>query len=138
MDGIIPAYVLHEFPVWLGLVVVMGLISAGLSTLEGLIQALATTITADLVAPLAGRLLAGRRTRRRERALLLAVSRVVHRAAGRRRDLPVAGPAAAPQAERGHLRPERRLRLLLGGLRAHPLRHVHPAHAPAGGRGRRA
>ena len=46
MDGIIPAYVLHEFPVWVGLVVVMGLISAGLSTLEGLIQALATTLTA--------------------------------------------------------------------------------------------
>ena len=30
MDGIIPAYVVQEFPVWLGLVVVMGLISAGL------------------------------------------------------------------------------------------------------------
>jgi len=55
MDDIIPAYVVAEFPVWMGLIVVLGLISAGLSTLEGLIQSLGTTITADLVAPLAGR-----------------------------------------------------------------------------------
>ena len=55
MDDIIPAYVVAEFPVWMGLLVVLGLISAGLSTLEGLIQSLGTTITADLVAPLAGR-----------------------------------------------------------------------------------
>jgi sodium/pantothenate symporter len=70
MDGIVPAYVLHELPVFAGMVVVMGLISAGLSTLEGLIQALATTITADLVEPLAGRWLPGEEARRR-RALLL-------------------------------------------------------------------
>ena len=57
MDDIIPAYVVAEFPVWIGLVVVLGLIAAGLSTLEGLIQSLGTTITADLVAPLAGGLL---------------------------------------------------------------------------------
>ncbi|MBD3220022.1 sodium:solute symporter [bacterium] len=55
MDDIIPAYVVAEFPVWIGLIVVLGLISAGLSTLEGLIQSLGTTITADLVEPLAGR-----------------------------------------------------------------------------------
>lgn len=57
MDGIVSAYVTRELPVFVGLLVVMGLISAGLSTLEGLIQALATTITADLVSPLAGHLL---------------------------------------------------------------------------------
>jgi sodium/pantothenate symporter len=55
MDGIIPAYVLHEFPVAVGLLVVMGLLSAGISTLEGLIQSLATTVTADIVRPLGGR-----------------------------------------------------------------------------------
>ncbi|WNJ20468.1 sodium:solute symporter family transporter [Pontibacter sp. G13] len=49
MDGIIPQYVLAEFPVWMGLIVVLGLISAGISTLEGLIQSLSTTITADLL-----------------------------------------------------------------------------------------
>ncbi|MDX2474973.1 MAG: sodium:solute symporter [Candidatus Krumholzibacteria bacterium] len=76
MDGIIPTYVIHEFPVWLGLVVVMGLISAGLSTLEGLVQALATTLTGDLVAPLAGAVLPVEGSPERERILLL-ISRVV-------------------------------------------------------------
>jgi sodium/pantothenate symporter len=71
MDGIIPAYVLHEFPVWLGLVVVMGLISAGLSTLEGLVQALATTLTGDLFTPLGGRLLPAEGTPARDRALMI-------------------------------------------------------------------
>lgn len=52
MDGIIPAYVVAEFPVWIGLIVVIGLLSAGLSTLENLIQSLSTTITQDLLLPL--------------------------------------------------------------------------------------
>jgi sodium/pantothenate symporter len=54
MDGIIPAYVVAEFPVIIGLIVIMGLLSAGLSTLEGLIQSLSTTITSDIIEPLAG------------------------------------------------------------------------------------
>jgi len=70
MDDIIPAYVVAEFPVWMGLIVVLGLISAGLSTLEGLIQSLGTTITADLVAPLAAPLLPAAGPAR-DRALLL-------------------------------------------------------------------
>ena len=49
MDGIIPAYVVARFPVFVGLIVVMGLVSAGLSTLEGLIQSLSTTITSDIL-----------------------------------------------------------------------------------------
>ncbi|RMH69238.1 MAG: sodium:solute symporter [Gemmatimonadetes bacterium] len=59
MDGIIPAYVVSEFPVFIGLIVVMGLISAGLSTLEALIQSLSTTITADLIKPIFGKWLSG-------------------------------------------------------------------------------
>jgi len=55
MDGILSAYVVSEFPVFVGLIVVMGLISAGLSTLEGLIQSLSTTITADIIEPLFGK-----------------------------------------------------------------------------------
>lgn len=51
MDGIIPAYVLVRFPVWIGLIVIMGLLSAGISTLEGLIQSVSTTITVDLLKP---------------------------------------------------------------------------------------
>ncbi|HAS44102.1 MAG TPA: sodium:solute symporter [Microscillaceae bacterium] len=55
MDTIMSTYVIQEFPVYVGLLVVMGLISAGLSTLEGLIQALSTTITSDIVKPLVGK-----------------------------------------------------------------------------------
>jgi sodium/pantothenate symporter len=71
MDGIVSAYVVRELPVFVGLVVVMGLLSAGISTLEGLIQALGTTITADIVAPLFGRWLP-EDPQRREKALLTA------------------------------------------------------------------
>ncbi|MEA5111506.1 Sodium/pantothenate symporter [bioreactor metagenome] len=58
-DGIIPAYVMHVFSngtvaVVVGLVVVLGLLSAGISTLEGLIQSVSTTITSDIIKPLAG------------------------------------------------------------------------------------
>lgn len=54
MDAIIPAYVLSEFPVYLTLLVVLGLAASGISTLEGLIQSLSTTITADIIRPLVG------------------------------------------------------------------------------------
>lgn len=58
-DGIIPAYVLKVFSngvisVIIGLVVVLGLISAGMSTLEGLIQSVSTTITSDIIKELFG------------------------------------------------------------------------------------
>jgi len=52
MDGIVSAYVVREFPVYVGLLVIMGLLSAGLSTLEGLIQSVSTTITSDIIEPL--------------------------------------------------------------------------------------
>lgn len=55
MDGLVSAYVVSEFPVYIGLIVVMGLLSAGLSTLEGLIQSLSTTITGDILKPIAVR-----------------------------------------------------------------------------------
>jgi len=54
VDGVMSAYVVQEFPVIMGLLVVMGLISAGLSTLEGLIQSLSITITSDILAPMFG------------------------------------------------------------------------------------
>lgn len=58
-DGIIPAYVVKVFSsgttsVIIGLIVVLGLLSAGLSTLEGLIQSVSSTITADIIKPLYG------------------------------------------------------------------------------------
>lgn len=49
MDGIVSAYVASEFPVVLTLLIILGLISAGVSTLEGLIQSLSTTITSDIL-----------------------------------------------------------------------------------------
>lgn len=54
MDGLVSTYVVTEFPVFIGLFVVIGLISAGLSTLEGLIQSLSTTITEDILNPISG------------------------------------------------------------------------------------
>lgn len=55
VDEVVSTYVVNEFPVYLGLLVVLGLISAGISTLEGLIQTLSTTITADIILPFTGR-----------------------------------------------------------------------------------
>lgn len=55
LDGVISAYVVAEFPVYVGLVVVLGLISAGISTIEGLIQSLSTTVTSDIAKPLFGK-----------------------------------------------------------------------------------
>jgi sodium/pantothenate symporter len=49
VDGIVSAYVVKRFPVYVGIVVVMGLIAAGISTLEGLIQSVSATITTDLI-----------------------------------------------------------------------------------------
>lgn len=58
-DGIIPAYVVSVFAngfvsVAVGLLVILGLISAGMSTLEGLIQSVSSTITSDIIKPLFG------------------------------------------------------------------------------------
>lgn len=67
MDGIIPAYVTAKFPLVLGLIVILGLISAGISTLEGLIQSLSATITGDIITPLFGRrLFKGSRSEQRK------------------------------------------------------------------------
>ncbi|TRZ43784.1 sodium:solute symporter family transporter [Robertkochia solimangrovi] len=52
MDGIIPAYVVSRFPVYVTILLIIGLIAAGLSTLEGLIQSVPTTLTNDLILPL--------------------------------------------------------------------------------------
>tara|TARA_Y100001980_G_scaffold45944_1_gene27720 strand:- start:5384 stop:6898 length:1515 start_codon:yes stop_codon:yes gene_type:complete len=54
MDGIVSAYVVSEFSVYVTILVVLGLISAGLSTLEGLIQSLSASLTADLIKPIFG------------------------------------------------------------------------------------
>ena len=52
MDEIIPTYVVTRFTVGVGMVIIVGLISAGLSTLESLIQSLSITITSDILEPI--------------------------------------------------------------------------------------
>ncbi|MEJ5304123.1 MAG: sodium:solute symporter [Bacteroidales bacterium] len=59
-DSIIPVYVVKVFsggilPVAVGLLVIMGLISAGLSTLEGLIHSLSSSVYNDIIKPLSGK-----------------------------------------------------------------------------------
>jgi len=54
LDAVMSAYVVREFPVWVGIIVILGLISAGISTLEGLIQSVSTTITTDIIKPIFG------------------------------------------------------------------------------------
>jgi sodium/pantothenate symporter len=75
MDGIMSAYVVREFPVYIGLIVVMGLISAGISTLEGLIQSLSSTVTSDIIKPLFGKLLPEDESKRN--AVEIAINKVV-------------------------------------------------------------
>ncbi len=58
-DGIVPSYVVQVFSdgavaILVGLLVVLGLISAGMSTLEGLVQSVSTTITSDIIKPIFG------------------------------------------------------------------------------------
>ncbi|MBZ0111742.1 MAG: sodium:solute symporter [Thermoanaerobaculia bacterium] len=48
-DGVVSTYLVTQFPWFVGVVVFLGLISAGMSTLEGLIQSLSITITNDLI-----------------------------------------------------------------------------------------
>jgi sodium/pantothenate symporter len=55
LDGIVSAYVVRRFTLGIGLIVVIGLVSSGLATLEGLIQSISTNITSDLIRPLFGR-----------------------------------------------------------------------------------
>lgn len=52
LDGILSTYVVKNFSIGVGILVVLGLISAGLSTLEGIIQSLSTTISNDIIAPM--------------------------------------------------------------------------------------
>jgi len=60
IDSIIPAYVISVYSggilsLLVGLFVILGLLSAGFSTIEGLIQSLSTTITTDIIKPLFGK-----------------------------------------------------------------------------------
>lgn len=71
MDGILSAYVVQKFSVYVAIIVVLGLISAGLSTLEGLIQAIASTITTDIIYPIFGEKLSLRYEGNEKRGIII-------------------------------------------------------------------
>ena len=71
LDGVISAYVVKEFPVYFGLIVVLGLISAGISTIEGLIQSVSTSITADIIKPLFGKFFPKDENKNNSRTILI-------------------------------------------------------------------
>ncbi len=48
-DSVVSTYLVTSFPWYVGVIVFLGLISAGMSTLEGLIQSLSIIITNDLI-----------------------------------------------------------------------------------------
>ncbi|MCK6609734.1 MAG: sodium:solute symporter [Bacteroidia bacterium] len=51
-DKIMSVFVVKRFPIVVSLLVIMGLLAAGISTLEGLIQSLSTTLVSDVFKPL--------------------------------------------------------------------------------------
>ena len=54
LDGVMSSFVVSRFPVYIAVVLVLGMLSAGMATLEGLIQSLSTTFTSDVIKPLTG------------------------------------------------------------------------------------
>ncbi len=55
LDSIMSIYVVKRFSAGVGVLVVFGLLAAGMSTLESLVQSLSITITQDLVRPALGK-----------------------------------------------------------------------------------
>lgn len=54
MDEIISNYVVARFSVFVGMIVVIGLVSAGQATLESLIQSISSSVTLDILEPIFG------------------------------------------------------------------------------------
>jgi sodium/pantothenate symporter len=77
-DSVISTYLVTQFPWFVGVLVFLGLISAGMSTLEGLIQSLSIIVTNDLVKnvheTVTGRQLSGRFLFRLNRFVIAALA----------------------------------------------------------------
>jgi len=54
LDGVMSSFVVSRFPVYIAIILILGMLSAGMATLEGLIQSLSTTFTSDIIKPLTG------------------------------------------------------------------------------------
>ena len=52
LDGVMSSFVVSRFPVYIAIILVLGMLSAGMATLEGLIQSTSTTFTSDVIKPL--------------------------------------------------------------------------------------
>ncbi|MDZ7681249.1 MAG: hypothetical protein U5J63_05910 [Fodinibius sp.] len=121
MDGIVSAYVVQEFTVAIALIIVLGLLSAGISTLESLIQSLSTSITNDIIQPLAGtkylrtKFWAARQT---------CVQPDRYCCDGRRGRGVVVAADCKSKVERGNICPEWGLRLFLSSFCSHSAGHL--------------
>ena len=79
-DSVTSTYLVTQFPWFVGVIVFLGLIAAGMSTLEGLIQSLSIIITNDLIgnvyAASTGRRIGGSALFRLNRAVIVALALV--------------------------------------------------------------
>lgn len=73
MDSIMSVYVVKEFSPWLGVLVVFGMLSAGLSTLEGLVQSVSTSITNDIILPLSKKKFSDKKKRNLNRGVIVGL-----------------------------------------------------------------
>ncbi len=72
-DSVVSTYLVTQFPWFVGVVVFLGLISAGMSTLEGLIQSMSLIVTNDLIKNVHGAVTGGELSDR----FLFVLNRVV-------------------------------------------------------------
>lgn len=73
MDSIVSVYVVERFSPYVGVLVIFGLLSAGLSTLEGLVQSVSATITNDIIIPLSGKKFAESTKKNINRGVIVAM-----------------------------------------------------------------
>lgn len=75
LDSIVSLYVVNRFTPYVGVIVIFGLLAAGLSTLEGLVQSVSTSITNDIILPFSKRKYTDKQKRNLNRivVVLLAV-----------------------------------------------------------------
>lgn len=73
MDSIVSIYVVERFSPYVGVLVIFGLLSAGLSTLEGLVQSVSATITNDIILPLSGKKYSDNKTKNINRLVIVAM-----------------------------------------------------------------
>lgn len=74
LDSIVSVYVVNRFTPYLGVVVIFGLLAAGLSTLEGLVQSISTSITNDIILPLSKKEYSEKKKKRINRIVIVILA----------------------------------------------------------------